>query len=87
MSRKATLGGDDMKVMWVEDTHRMSLISKRLTDHDRGYIGITYVPTDKLEHYLSAVERVILKAGNLACAEDAREGLCDSNEAVGCLSN
>jgi choline kinase len=63
-----TLGADDMKVE-RDDQGRLKAISKQLTRFDRGYVGMTFCPTERLQEYFEAFDQVAAEHGDRAVVE------------------
>lgn len=72
---------DDMKVS-LQNGHTIAQISKSLPSCDAGYIGLTYVPTAKLERYKAAAKQVAA-AKEDAVVENILEQLITDGEKVG----
>lgn len=67
---------DCMKVK-LDATSRIQNIHKKLTDYDRGYIGMTFVAEDGKAHYMQAVETVRAKNDDSAWAEMVLQTMAD----------
>ena len=62
------LGDDDMKVKLANG--QVHLMSKKLTDFDCGYVGMTYVDQEQLPAYLRAVQEVYKNNPDTAVVEN-----------------
>lgn len=62
------LGDDDMKVFAQGD--RLERISKKLTEWNAGYVGMTYVDASALPAYRTAVTEVVAERGDQAAVEE-----------------
>lgn len=74
------LGDDDMKV-WAEGNELLR-ISKKLTDWNAGYVGMTYVDSVMLPAYRAAVEAVVASRGDQAAVEEVLGQLAASGQGV-----
>lgn len=72
-----SLGDDDMKVKLGPDRKSVKAISKKLTDFDCGYIGMTYVDSSKGELYRNTIEEVIGRFGEKAVVENILQVLAE----------
>lgn len=73
------LGADDMKVKLVDGN--VQEMSKKLTNFDCGYVGMTYVDQEKLPAYLRAVQTVYKNNPDTAVAEQVLVELALQNKA------
>lgn len=73
------LGADDMKVKLQNG--RVNEMSKKLTDFDCGYVGMTYVDEQALPVYLRAVQEVYKNNLDTAVVEQVLVELAAQNEA------
>jgi choline kinase len=62
------LGADDMKV-GLDPARRVAAMAKTLPTWDCGYVGMTYVPVDRVDAYLAASDRVLASKGTAAHVE------------------
>ena len=62
------LGDDDMKV-WHND-YKLAHISKKLTDFNGGYVGLTYCDSQKLDNYKEMVNQLLSEGEDNVVAED-----------------
>lgn len=67
---------DEMKVK-LDRSGAIVRIAKTLADHDGGYIGLTHVPSGRLDAYRYAVDRARILHGDAAVAEHALQALAD----------
>lgn len=74
------LTDDDMKVKLNTDTKRITEISKKLTDFDCGYIGMTYVDSSKESYYRKSVESAIERFGEKAVVENILQIIAEDKE-------
>jgi L-glutamine-phosphate cytidylyltransferase len=75
------LTDDDMKVELDERRH-IAKISKKLPRWDCGYVGMTYVPAQRLARYRQAVAEVRATVGDAANVEQVLQLLADHGDAV-----
>lgn len=75
------LGDDDMKVALDADRH-ISKIAKKLATWDCGYVGMTYVPAERLARYREAVAAVRASVGDAANVEAVLQRLADDRHPV-----
>ena len=75
------LGDDDMKVKLVDGQVRE--MSKKLTDFDCGYVGMTYVGQEKLPAYLRAVQEVYKNNPDTAVVENVLVELAKNGISAG----
>lgn len=83
------LGDDDMKVLACENRKRVIKISKQLTDYHLGYVGMTFVPENKLDIYKKTIDRAKEFYGENAVVENILQILADediNNVEVGDIS-
>ncbi len=73
------LNEDDMKVALTKDQH-VQKISKTLQEFDAGYIGMTYVPQEKLGVYKNAAHTIAEKHKE-AVVENLLQWLVENNQA------
>jgi 2-aminoethylphosphonate-pyruvate transaminase len=73
---------DDMKVMTTDDGRFVVNISKQLSQFNRGYVGITYCPKNKIEIYKKAIEKTKERFGDKAVVENVLQVLADGGEEV-----
>jgi choline kinase len=62
------LGADDRKV-GLDPARRVAAMAKTLPTWDCGYVGMTYVPVDRVDAYLAASDRVLASKGTAAHVE------------------
>jgi len=74
------LGADDMKVKLRGDGRTVTAISKRLSDFDCGYIGMTYVDSLKEKLYRETVERAVERFGEKAVVENVLQVLAEDEK-------
>lgn len=74
------LGDDDMKV-WHND-FKLAQISKKLTDWNGGYVGLTYCDKEKLDVYKATAHRLLSKGEDNVVAEDVLRILSAENYAI-----
>jgi choline kinase len=75
-----TLVADDMKVKLADG--RLTRIAKTLSEHDCGYIGMTYVPAAWLERYRRAAADTSSEVGDSASAESVLGRLAADGEPI-----
>lgn len=66
--RDRTLGADDMKVR-LDGDGRVAAMAKALEQWDVGYVGMTYVPADRVHAHGEAAHRVLDEAGEASHVE------------------
>lgn len=64
------LASDEMKVSLSQPDKKFVAMSKTLQDYDCGYVGLTYVPKNRLEAYRKAVESTLMHFGEKAVVEN-----------------
>jgi choline kinase len=64
------LGADDMKVKLKDGGKKISMIDKKLTDFDCGYIGMTFVDGSILPAYKAAISKALKLFGDKAVVEN-----------------
>ena len=74
------LGDDDMKV-WHND-YKLARISKKLTDFNGGYVGLTYCGNEKLETYKTIAGQLLAGGEDNVVAEDVLRHLAGSGRDV-----
>lgn len=74
------LGDDDMKV-WHND-FRLAHISKKLTDFNGGYVGLTYCDKKMFDIYKGVVNQLLSKGEDSIVAEDVLRHLAANNQDV-----
>lgn len=62
------LGEDDMKVK-LDNSRRLKAVSKKLSDFDCGYIGMTYCEEEMVDKYIEYINKTFEIYGNEACVE------------------
>jgi choline kinase len=75
------LGDDDMKV-GLSASRTIARISKKLPTWDCGYVGMTFVPAQKLARYREGVAAVRADIGDAANVEAVLQRLADDGEPV-----
>lgn len=73
------LGDDDMKVLTDSTKKYISKISKKLTDYNLGYVGMTFCGLDVLAKYKQAVVDTKIKYGDQAVVENVLQVLSDQD--------
>lgn len=76
------LFNDDMKVLTTKNEKYILKISKKLTKFNRGYVGITYCPRNKLDLYKNATEQAKKKFGKTSVVENVLQVLANNDENV-----
>lgn len=71
------LGDDDMKVR--HNDFKLERISKKLTDFNGGYVGLTYCDKEKLDSYKETVNWLLHKGEDIVVAEDVLRHLAANN--------
>jgi choline kinase len=71
------LTDDDMKVKLRKPAKTIELIRKDLREFDCGYIGMTYVDISAERLYRTTVQKVVMKFGDKAVAENVLQILAD----------
>jgi len=72
------LTDDDMKVKTDEAGKFFVEASKKLTDYNCGYVGLTYCSAQHLDHYKSAVKEAIVQYGEKAVTEHAMQSIANN---------
>jgi len=75
-----SLGADDMKVELREDQKKIRNISKKLTNFQAGYIGMTYVDSSCLNLYKDALDKALQKYGDKAVVENILQILAEDEK-------
>ncbi len=75
-----SLGDDDMKV-WHNDL-KLAHISKKLTDFNGGYVGLTYCSKEKLDIYKAIANDLLSKGEDNVVAEDVLRHLVANSHDV-----
>lgn len=73
------LTDDDMKVK-VAEGDKLKTVSKRISDFELGYVGITYCPEGHFEYYRNTLSQVIADRGEQAVSEDVMQYIADKDE-------
>lgn len=77
-----SLGDDDMKVKLASDSKKVEAISKKLSDFDCGYIGMTYVDASMGSLYRATIDEVIGRFGEKAVVENILQVLSEKDHGV-----
>ena len=72
------LGDDDMKV-W-HDNGRVSAISKKLTEFNAGYVGLTYCDISRLAEYKKCTNELLAGGGDNLVVEDVVRKIAETGE-------
>lgn len=73
------LGDDDMKIK-LNDQRRIQAISKKLTDYDGGYCGMTLIGEARMADYQAALDHVIRNRGDDAVVEEVLQALVNNGD-------
>ncbi|MBU2529565.1 MAG: NTP transferase domain-containing protein [Elusimicrobia bacterium] len=74
------LGDDDMKV-W-HNSGKVSAISKKLSEYNAGYVGLTYCDISRLDEYKKCTDKLLVKKEDNLVVEDVMRKLSEEGEGV-----
>ena len=77
------LHDDDMKVHLKDEN--IVKIDKKLETYEKGYVGMTFIPSLKLRVYKKALEQVLNEFGEEKNAEFILQYLADHGETIKCI--